>query len=95
MSLNYLETLGVLMIFLMVSLTVIFIYYTIKDFICKWKRIHQIRCPFCKSYLHGYRTMRKGAKFDAQYCSRCGKLVNDKHILSSSGLPFPKNKKRF
>lgn len=75
MTLNFLEYLGILMIFLIVSVTAICLYYLIKDIIDSWKILHRSKCPFCGAYLHGYQYKRKGAKFNDKYCSRCGKCL--------------------
>lgn len=54
MNLNWLECLGVMMIFFIVSIAIIFIYYTLKDIIDKWKTFRRNVRPFCGVYLHGY-----------------------------------------
>ena len=76
MNLNVLEYLGVLMILFLICFVAIFIYYMIKDNLRNWKMHHQNKCPFCGAYLHGYQYKYKGAKFDAKYCSLCGKSLN-------------------
>ncbi len=76
MNLNCLEYLGVMMILFIVSIAIIFIYYTIKDIIGKWKKLNRNRCPFCGAYLRGYRHSHKGAKFSANYCSKCGRSLS-------------------
>lgn len=76
MNLNVLEYLGVLMILFLICLVAIFIYYMIKDALGNLKKNSQNKCPFCGAYLHGYQYKYKGAKFDAKYCSRCGRSLN-------------------
>lgn len=76
MNLNVLEYLGVLMILFLICLVAIFIYYMIKDALVNWKKNCQNKCPFCGARLHGYQYKHKGAKFDAKYCSRCGRSLN-------------------
>lgn len=82
MNLNVLEYLGVSMIILTICFIVISIYYMIKYAIGNWKMHHQNKCPFCGAYLHGYQYKHKGAKFDAKYCSRCGRSLNNTEITS-------------
>lgn len=77
MDLNFLETLGILMIFFVVSCIAVCLYYSIKDGIDAWKKLHRNKCPFCGVYLHGYQYSREGAKFNAHFCSRCGMPLND------------------
>lgn len=76
MNLNFLEVLGVIMIFMVVSIAIVCLYYLLKDAIDCWKVLHQNKCPSCGAYLHGYRYNHKGAKFKAHYCSRCGRSLN-------------------
>lgn len=82
MNLNVLEYLGILMILFIVFLVAISIYYMIKDAIGNWKKNSQNKCPFCGAYLHGYQYKHKGAKFDANYCSRCGRSLKSTEITS-------------
>lgn len=77
MNLNFLELLGVMMIILIASISIICLYYMIKDVINDWKKTRRNKCPFCGAYLHGYQYKRKGAKYDARYCSRCGRALNE------------------
>lgn len=84
MHLNFLESLGVLMIFFFISIIVIIVFYIIKDAVCAIKdtvdarkKARQKKCPFCGVYLQGYRYEYKGAKIDALFCSRCGKLLEN------------------
>ena len=65
------------MIFCTVSVIMIFLYYAIKDAIGNCKLFFGNKCPFCGAYLHGYQYRRKGAKFNAKYCSRCGRSLNN------------------
>lgn len=81
MHLNFLETLGVLMLILVISIVIATIYYTIKDAIVAWKEVHRKKCPFCGAYLLGYQYKHKGAKFDARFCSRCGKPLNSEESI--------------
>lgn len=53
------------------------LYYLIKDTVDKWKEIYRNKCPFCGAYLHGYQYKRKGAKYNARYCSRCVRALNE------------------
>lgn len=83
MKLNFLETLGVLMIFFFISIIVIIISCIIKDAVCAIKDIVDVRkkarqkkCPFCGVYLRGYQYEYRGVKFDARFCSRCGKPLD-------------------
>lgn len=64
------------MIFFIISNAIIVIYYIVKDIISKWKAIHRNACPFCGVYLHGYQYKYRGAKFDDNFCSHCGKALN-------------------
>lgn len=84
MTLNFLEYLGIITIFLIVSIAAICLYYLIKDFIDKWKTLHRSKCPFCGVYLRGYQYRRKSAKFNNNYCSRCGKFLNDTEWVQTS-----------
>ena len=84
MNLNVLEYLGVSMIILTICFIVISIYYMIKYALGNWKMHHQNKCPFCGAYLHGYQYKHKGAKFDAKYCSRCGRSLNSTENTSDS-----------
>ena len=77
MGLNFLETLGILMIFFIVSCIAVCLYYVIKDGIDAWKKLHRNKCPFCGAYLHGYQYSREGAKFNERFCSRCGMPLNE------------------
>ena len=77
MDLNFLECLGVIMALILVYGSIICLYYLIKDAIDKWKEVYRNKCPFCGAYLHGYQHKRKGAKYDARYCSRCGRALNE------------------
>lgn len=86
MNLNVLEYLGVSMIILTICFIVISIYYMIKYAIGNWKMHHQNKCPFCGAYLHGYQYKHKGAKFDAKYCSRCGRSLNNTENTSDPVL---------
>lgn len=86
MNLNVLEYLGVIMIFFIVSITVICLYYAIKDAFDGWKKHHRNKCPFCGAYLYGYQHRHKGAKFDAHYCSRCGRDLNSTENTFDSDL---------
>lgn len=76
MKLNFLETLGVLMLILVFSIVVITAYYAIKDAIDARKKARQKKCPFCGVYLRGYQYKYRGVKFDARFCSRCGKPLD-------------------
>ena len=76
MHLNFLESLGVLMLFFFVSIIVVIAYYAIKDAINNWKKTYRKKCPFCGAYLHGYQYKHKGAKFAARFCSRCGRPLD-------------------
>ena len=82
MNLNVLEYLGVLMILFLICLVAIFVYYAIKDTIGNWKKNCQNKYPFCGAYLQSYQYKHKGAKFDAKYCSRCGRSLNSTEITS-------------
>lgn len=77
MGLNFLENLGILTIFFVVSCIAICLYYVIKDRIDAWKKLHRNKCPFCGVYLHGYQYNYGKAKYNARYCSRCGMPLNE------------------
>lgn len=91
MQLNFLEFLGVLMIFFAVSITVVTAYYLIKDAISAWKRNHRKKCPFCGVYLHGYQYDHRGVKFDARFCSRCGKPLNEESARCQTCMLYGKD----
>lgn len=76
MKLNFLESLGVLMLFLFISTIIVIISCAIKDTVDAWKKAHRNKCPFCGVYLRGYQYEHRGAKFDARFCSRCGKPLS-------------------
>lgn len=76
MHLNFLESLGVLMIFFVFGIVVIIVSCVIKDAVDAWKKHHRNKCPFCGVYLRGYQYEHRGAKFDARFCSRCGKPLD-------------------
>ena len=67
MTLNFLEYLGIITIFLIVSIAAICLYYLIKDFIDKWKTLTSMKCPFCGVYLRGYQYRRKGANIEEKW----------------------------
>lgn len=77
MEMNFLEVLGVIMILFVVYFSVLCLYWIIKDAVNEWKEKHRNKCPFCGAYLHGYQHKRKGVKYDARYCSRCGRSLNE------------------
>ena len=82
MKLNFLECLGILMCIFIVYFSVLCLYWIIKDAVNKWKEKYRNKCPFCGAYLHGYQYTHKGAKYDARYCSRCGRSLNKWRIYS-------------
>lgn len=86
MNLNVLEYLGVIMIFFIVSITIVCLYYAIKDAFDSWKMRHRNKCPFCGAYLHGYQHRHKGTKFDAKYCSRCGKSLKESNRCQTCAM---------
>lgn len=73
---NQLETLGVIFIFCIIGAVIGALFILIQDLIGMWKDNHRNKCPYCGAYLHGYQYKRKGAIFNAHYCSRCGKELN-------------------
>lgn len=77
MGLNSLETLGILMIFLLVSCIAAWLYYLIKDSIDAYKELHRNKCPFCGAYLHGYQYKYTKPTHMPRYCSRCGKPLDE------------------
>ena len=81
MHLNFLESLGVLMIFFFISIIVIIVSCVIKDTVDARKKARQKKCPFCGVYLQGYQYEYKGVKFDARFCSRCGKPLNGEESI--------------
>ena len=84
MQLNFLECLGVLMIFFLLSIVIVIAYYSIKDAINAWKEIHRNKCSFCGVYSHGYQYNYSKVKHEARYCSRCGMpLKETKNTLDS------------
>lgn len=76
MQLNFLETLGVLLLVLLLvlfaSAVITIAYYTIKDAIDAWKAFHRKKCPFCGTHIAGY--------CHIYFCSRCGKPIRDNII---------------
>lgn len=77
MNLNFLECLGIIMCIFIVYFSALCLYWIIKDAIDERKKYHIKQCSFCGVYLHGYQYSRKGAKYDARYCSRCGRALNE------------------
>lgn len=69
MDLNFLEFLGILMIFCVIFCIAICVYYLIKDSVDAWKVLHRNKCPFCGVYSHGYQYNYSKVKHKARYCS--------------------------
>ena len=72
---NQLEIIGAVSIIVIFVLFLITIFTIIKDIAESWLRQHRNKCPNCGAYLHGYQYKFKDAKFDARYCSRCGRSL--------------------
>lgn len=77
---NQLEIIGAVSIIVIFVLFLMITFTIIKDIAEFWFRRHQNKCPNCGAYLHGYRYTFKGAKFDAHYCSRCGRSLKQNGI---------------
>lgn len=77
---NQLEIIGAISIIAIFVLFLAMTFTIIKDIAESWFRHHKNKCPNCGAYLHGYRYAFKGAKFDAHYCSRCGRSLKQDEI---------------